>query len=83
MHWISKATFVLHGGFFLYLHVNLCASKSLHVYTSFRLFTDGEYKSERLNGKEDGLSLKQRAMEVLTSLSGSVGVHACVFINKR
>lgn len=39
-------------------------------------------KIERLNGKEDGFSLKQRAMKVLTSVSGSVCVHACVFINK-
>lgn len=66
--------------FFLALHRNLCASKSLHVYTNFRLFTDGEYKSERLNGKEDGLNLKKRAMEVLISVS--VYVHACVFVNK-
>lgn len=62
-----KSSFVLQGVFFclfvgffsLYLHRDLCAGKSLHVCTSFRLFTDGEYKSERLNGKEDGSTLKQ------------------------
>lgn len=79
MHWISRVNFVLCVLFFFFLFLlrNLCARKYLHAYTSFRPFTDGEYKSERLNGKEDGLHLKQRAIKVLVYFWFSVCACMC------